>query len=134
MNDDENAESFLEKIGRRLARVPAALRESWRAVLVTFRNWLRSLRGARLDYVVLVLEGTLPERAGPPRSFIQRRLPLPPEPLSLETLNRRLQVMDSTAISLCMDNNLPIVVLNMEKGDSLMRAVQGEAVGTTISG
>lgn len=52
----------------------------------------------------------------------------------IDALNRRLQVMDSTAISLCMDNNLPIVVLNMEKGDSLMRAVQGEAVGTTISG
>ncbi len=52
----------------------------------------------------------------------------------IDALNRRLQVMDSTAISLCMDNNLPIVVLDMEKGDSLMRAVQGEAVGTTISG
>ena len=52
----------------------------------------------------------------------------------IDALNRRLQVMDSTAISLCMDNDLPIVVLNMEQGNSLMRAVQGESVGTTISG
>lgn len=52
----------------------------------------------------------------------------------IDALNRRLKVMDSTAISLCMDNNLPIVVLNMEQGDSLIRAVQGERVGTTIAG
>ncbi len=52
----------------------------------------------------------------------------------IDALNRRLQVMDSTAISLCMDNNLPIVVLNMEQGDSLIRAVKGERVGTTIAG
>lgn len=52
----------------------------------------------------------------------------------IDALNRRLQVMDSTAISLCMDNELPIVVLNMEHGDSLIRAVKGESVGTTISG
>ena len=52
----------------------------------------------------------------------------------IDALNRRLRVMDSTAISLCMDNDLPIVVLNMEQGNSLMRAVKGESVGTTISG
>lgn len=52
----------------------------------------------------------------------------------IDALNRRLKVMDSTAISLCMDNNLPIIVLNMWKGDSLMDAVMGKTVGTTISG
>jgi uridylate kinase len=52
----------------------------------------------------------------------------------IEALNRRLQVMDSTAISLCMDNNLPILVLDMWQPDSLVRAVQGEAVGTVIVG
>lgn len=51
----------------------------------------------------------------------------------IEALNRRLEVMDSTAISLCMDNDLPILVLDMWKDDSLMRAVMGETVGTRIS-
>jgi uridylate kinase len=52
----------------------------------------------------------------------------------IEALNRRLQVMDSTAISLCMDNDLPILVLDMWKPQSLLRAVKGEQVGTKISG
>ncbi|MGA9531172.1 MAG: UMP kinase [Anaerolineales bacterium] len=51
----------------------------------------------------------------------------------IDALNRRLQVMDSTAISLCMDNKLPIVVLNMWHQDSLLKAVMGQSVGTTIS-
>ena len=42
--------------------------------------------------------------------------------------------MDSTAISLCMDNNLPILVLDMWQPDSLVRAVRGEPVGTVIAG
>jgi len=51
----------------------------------------------------------------------------------IDALNRRLEVMDSTAISLCMDNQLPILVLNMWQEGSLTRAVMGEQVGTTIS-
>jgi uridylate kinase len=50
----------------------------------------------------------------------------------IEALNRRLKVLDSTAISLCMDNSLPIHVLNLWEGDSLARAVMGEKVGTII--
>jgi uridylate kinase len=41
--------------------------------------------------------------------------------------------MDATAISLCMDNNLPILVLDMWQPDSLVRAVLGEQVGTMVS-
>jgi uridylate kinase len=52
----------------------------------------------------------------------------------IDALNRRLQVMDSTAISLCMDNELPIVVLDMWQEDNLRQAVLGESVGTLISG
>ena len=51
----------------------------------------------------------------------------------IDALNRRLQVMDSTAISLCMDNELPILVLNMWHPESLVMAVTGESVGTIIS-
>jgi uridylate kinase len=51
----------------------------------------------------------------------------------IETLNRRLEVMDSTAISLCMDNNLPILVLNLWNPDDLRRALYGEPIGTLVS-
>jgi uridylate kinase len=51
----------------------------------------------------------------------------------IEALNRRLKVMDSTMISLCMDHSLPILVLDMWQPDSLVRAVRGEPVGTMIS-
>jgi uridylate kinase len=52
----------------------------------------------------------------------------------IDALNRRLQVMDSTAISLCMDNNLPILVLDMWQPESLVQAVMGKPVGTIIAG
>ena len=52
----------------------------------------------------------------------------------METINRRLQVMDSTAVSLCMDNNLPILVLNLWQPGALVEAVYGGAVGTLVSG
>ncbi len=50
----------------------------------------------------------------------------------IEALNRGLKVMDSTALSLCMDNNLPILVLNLWQADDLNRAILGESVGTII--
>jgi uridylate kinase len=52
----------------------------------------------------------------------------------METINRRLQVMDSTAISLCMDNNLPIMVLNLWNPEDLRKAIFGEKVGTLVAG
>ncbi len=51
----------------------------------------------------------------------------------IETLNRRLEVMDSTAISLCMDNHMPILVLNLWDSDALAKALAGESVGTLVS-
>ncbi len=51
----------------------------------------------------------------------------------IDALNRRLKVMDSTAISLCMDNDLPILVLSLAQPGSLQQAVRGEPVGTVIS-
>ncbi len=50
-----------------------------------------------------------------------------------EVLQRQLKVMDASAISLCMDNNLPIVVFNMRKAGNITRVVMGEAgVGTKV--
>lgn len=51
----------------------------------------------------------------------------------IESLNLRLEVMDATAISLCMDNDLPILVLDMWQPESLVKAVLGKPVGTILS-
>jgi uridylate kinase len=51
----------------------------------------------------------------------------------IEVLNRRLEVMDSTAISLCMENSLPVMVVNLWDPSALERALRGENVGTLIS-
>jgi uridylate kinase len=51
----------------------------------------------------------------------------------IESLNLRLEVMDATAISLCMDNDLPILVLDMWQPESLVKAVMGQPVGTILS-
>lgn len=50
-----------------------------------------------------------------------------------EALARRLEVMDSTAFSLCMDNKMPIIVFDMNRADNVRRALMGEDVGTLVS-
>jgi uridylate kinase len=52
----------------------------------------------------------------------------------MDALNRRLQVMDSTAVSLCMDNKLPIVVFDIFEKGNMSRILSGDEVGTLISG
>ncbi|MBU0650637.1 UMP kinase [bacterium] len=52
----------------------------------------------------------------------------------IDVLSKKLKVMDSTAISLCMDNNLPILVFNLWKEDVMKRALLGEKVGTVVTG
>jgi uridylate kinase len=51
----------------------------------------------------------------------------------LDVLKNRLKVMDATAISLCMDNNLPIVVFNFTKYGNIKRVILGEEIGTRVS-
>ena len=51
----------------------------------------------------------------------------------IETLNRRLEVMDSTAITLCMDNHMPILVLNLWDENALHKALNGNSVGTLVA-
>jgi uridylate kinase len=55
-----------------------------------------------------------------------------PEISYLDILNRGLKVMDSTAISLCMDNRIPLVVFNVGRPGNLLQVVHGEAVGTVV--
>ncbi|MBI5971399.1 MAG: UMP kinase [Deltaproteobacteria bacterium] len=51
----------------------------------------------------------------------------------LDVLKQGLKVMDTTAISLCMDNNLPIIVFDVKRRGNLMRIVKGENIGTIVS-
>ena len=55
-----------------------------------------------------------------------------PEITHKEALTRGLQVMDSTAFALCMDNNLPIIVFNMADASNINRIVSGQRVGTLV--
>lgn len=51
----------------------------------------------------------------------------------IEALNLGVKVMDSTALSLCMDYDLPIIVFKLQPPDSLVRVIQGEKIGTLVS-
>jgi len=51
----------------------------------------------------------------------------------LDVINRNLQVMDITAISMCMDNKIPIIVFNLYEKDNLRRIILGEKIGTLVS-
>jgi uridylate kinase len=52
----------------------------------------------------------------------------------LDAVNRRLEVMDSTAMTLCMDNDMPIIVFDIFEKGTMSRILRGDAVGTTING
>ncbi len=51
----------------------------------------------------------------------------------IDVLKKRLKVMDATAISLCMDNNLPIIVFDLFKQGNIRRAVTGQTIGTRVT-
>ncbi|NOY54278.1 MAG: UMP kinase [Deltaproteobacteria bacterium] len=57
-----------------------------------------------------------------------------PEVTYIDVLQKRLKVMDATAISLCMDNNLPIIVFNMMKEGNIHKVLTGERIGTLVQG
>ncbi len=50
----------------------------------------------------------------------------------IDVLEKKLKVMDSTAVSLCMDNNLPIIVFDLNGPNNIVRVVQGESIGTLV--
>lgn len=52
----------------------------------------------------------------------------------MEVLNRKLKVMDTTAVSLCMDNKLPIIVFNLLRKGNLKKILLGERLGTVVGG
>jgi len=52
----------------------------------------------------------------------------------MDVLNRNLGIMDSTASSLCMDNNIPLIIFSITENGNIKRAVLGEKIGTTVQG
>jgi uridylate kinase len=50
----------------------------------------------------------------------------------LEVLNQGLKVMDATAVSLCMDNGLPMIVFNLKKEGNIKKVIMGEKIGTMV--
>ena len=50
----------------------------------------------------------------------------------ISVLNKKLRIMDSTAVSLCMENNLPIVVFNINKIGNIQKIIEGKSIGTVI--
>ena len=51
----------------------------------------------------------------------------------MDAIQRRLRVMDSTALTLCMENKLPLYVFNMDDEENILRIISGERVGTLVS-
>ena len=51
----------------------------------------------------------------------------------LDVLKKNLRIMDLTAVSLCQENNLPMIVFNMDVKDNLLKLVMGEEIGTLIN-
>jgi len=52
----------------------------------------------------------------------------------MDVIRGRLKVMDTTAVTLCMENNLPIQVFNLKEPGNLLRVIQGESIGTKVTG
>ena len=51
----------------------------------------------------------------------------------MDVLNKNIKVMDSTAMTLCMDNDIPIVVFNINNKGDLMKVIDGKKIGTVVS-
>jgi uridylate kinase len=83
------------------------------------------------DAILMAKHGVDGVYTADPRSVADAELL--PELTHREAIERRLRVMDSTALSLCMDNSLPIYVFNIDDEGNIERIVSGERVGTVVS-
>jgi protease-4 len=91
MSETNAQPDFFTELRRELKEVRQAIEDGLNFSGAWLRNGLRQLRAAQVDYVVIRVGGPLPERAEPPRSFLERQLRLPPPPFSLEHLNHHLR-------------------------------------------
>lgn len=84
---------FWTQLKQEFSGLGRVIGDGWHHFMVNLRNEARLVQGEKIDYLVIPLHGSFPERNMPPRPFFQRYLPLPPEPMSLERLNNRLQAI-----------------------------------------
>jgi uridylate kinase len=80
----------------------------------------------------VILKGTKVDGIYTADPMIDKTATKYPEISYLKVLEQGLKVMDATAISLCMDNRLPIVVFNLRTAGNLKRVIMGEPIGTTV--
>ena len=92
-----------------------------------------SLRAMEIGAEV-ILKGTKVEGVYDSDPMVDRRAKRYEELTYLDVLKKQLKVMDTTAISLCMDHHIPIVVFNLKKKGNIKRVVLGENVGTRVRG
>jgi len=92
-----------------------------------------SLRAMEIGADV-ILKGTKVEGVYDCDPMVDRRAKRYEELTYLDVLKKQLKVMDATAISLCMDHHIPIVVFNLKKKGNIKRVVLGENVGTRVRG
>ena len=133
MSDSASSNNFFTTLGSELKQVWQDFSNGWRQTAVSLRNNLRRLRRAELDYVVLAIGGAMPERAEPPRSFIERQLPLPDPAFSLEAFNQRLaRIADADNV-----RGLLLVCNGLSAGTATMQNIRRslerlQAAGKTV--
>jgi uridylate kinase len=92
-----------------------------------------SLRAMEIEAEV-ILKGTKVDGIYDADPLLHKRAQKYDELTYLEVLKKQLKVMDSTAISLCMDYRIPIIVFNLKKRGNIKRVILGERVGTKVRG
>ena len=92
-----------------------------------------SLRAMEIGAEV-ILKGTKVDGIYDADPLLNKRAQKYDEPTYLEVLKKQLKVMDATAISLCMDYRIPIIVFNLKKRGNIKRVIWGERVGTKVRG
>lgn len=92
-----------------------------------------SLRAMEIGAEV-ILKGTKVDGVYDADPLLNKRARKYDELTYLEVLKRKLKVMDATAISLCMDYQIPIIVFNLKRKGNIKRVILGESVGTKVGG
>ncbi len=90
-----------------------------------------ALRSVEID-VEILLKGTKVEGVYSSDPLRDKTAKMFKEMTYMDVINKKLKIMDITAVSLCMENKLPIIVFNFLKEDNLKKVVSGENVGTII--
>lgn len=93
MSENNPSPDFWQQLKDELKNLRQTTADNWSAFQINLLNQVRLARSQELDYIVLTISGTLPERNFPSRSFWERQLPLPSPPLTLQTVVRRLQAI-----------------------------------------